>query len=351
MTTTQRPITIAINGFGRIGRLVMRALLGSSALHHGVKLVAINSPGKVDAMAHLFQYDSAHGTWPNPITAHSDQQGDSLDFGFGPVAYSSIKDPREINWGKMGVDIVLECSGKFNDRDKAALHLASGAKRVLVSAPSKGADKTIVFGVNHQTLTKDDLIVSAASCTTNCLAPVAAVLENALGIDNGFMTTIHAYTGDQQLVDNSHKDLRRARAAAVSMIPTSTGAAKSLGEVIPSLKGLLDGAAIRVPTVNVSCVDLVALLRQPVTSHDLRQLFQTAAAGPMKGVLKTTNLPLVSIDFNNMIESSCVDLLETSARAKDGESSRLVRVLAWYDNEAGFSHRMIDVLQSMGRLL
>ena len=338
--------TLAINGFGRIGRLVLRAMAMHPDFNKKIKLVAINSPGTAAAMAHLFKYDSAHGVYAGAVVATDN----SIDVGFGPMAYSQIKDPKEIDWKKMGVDIVLECSGKFNDKEKAAVHLAAGAKKVLVSAPSKGADKTIVYGVNHATLTAADKIVSAASCTTNCLAPVAKILEDAIGIDNGFMTTIHAYTGDQNIVDSSHKDLRRARAAATSMIPTSTGAAKSIGEVIPSLKGKLDGASIRVPTVNVSCVDLVAVLKKSVSTADLHQLFKTAEAGALKNILQTTNLPLVSIDFNGMAASSCVDLLETSARAAAGEKSTLVRVLSWYDNEMGFSHRMVDVLLTMAAL-
>ncbi|MDI9313405.1 MAG: type I glyceraldehyde-3-phosphate dehydrogenase [Hydrotalea sp.] len=337
---------IAINGFGRIGRLMLRALVKHPDFNKKIKLVAINSPGAAAAMAHLFKYDSAHGIYPGAVTATDD----GLDIGFGRIAYSQIKDPKEIDWQKLGVDIVLECSGKFNDREKAAVHLTSGAKKVLVSAPSKGADKTIVYGVNHDILTAADKIVSAASCTTNCLAPIAKILEDKVGIQNGFMTTIHAYTGDQNIVDSSHKDLRRARAAATSMIPTSTGAAKSIGEVIPSLKGKLDGASMRVPTVNVSCVDLVAVLKTAVSTSELHGFFTAAETGALKNILTTTNLPLVSIDFNGMAASGCVDLLETSARAKSGEKSTLVRVLSWYDNEMGFSHRMVDVLLKMAAL-
>ncbi len=346
MTTTPH-VKIAINGFGRIGRLMLRAMVKHPGFNQQIKLVAINSPGSASAMAHLFKYDSAHGIYEKNVTASDD----SIDIGYGPIAYSQINDPQAIDWKKHGVDIVLECSGKFNDKEKAVVHLASGAKKVLVSAPSKGADKTIVYGVNHDTITAGDKIVSAASCTTNCLAPVAKILEDNVGIENGFMTTIHAYTGDQNIVDSSHKDLRRARAAALSMIPTSTGAAKSIGEVIPSLKGKLDGSSMRVPTANVSCVDLVALLKKPISTLALHELFKQAEQHELKNILKTSNLPLVSVDFNGMAESSCVDLLETSARAKAGEQSNLVRVLAWYDNEMGFSHRMVDVLLAMAAVM
>ncbi|MGI9462158.1 MAG: type I glyceraldehyde-3-phosphate dehydrogenase [Alphaproteobacteria bacterium] len=334
---------VAINGFGRIGRLMLRAMLQHPSFGKEIKLIAINSPASAQSMAHLFKYDSMQGIYEKNVIATDD----NIDFGFGKVFYSQIKQPQDINWQKLAVDIVLECSGKFNDREKAAQHLASGAKKILISAPSNGADKTIVYGVNHDQLTPADKIISAASCTTNCLAPILAVLENNIGIDNGFMTTIHAYTGDQNIVDNSHKDLRRARAAGLSMIPTSTGAAKSIGDVIPSLKGRLNGAAIRVPTANVSCVDLVARLKKPIKRQTLHDMFKQAEKGFLKNILKTTDLPLVSIDFNGMKESSCIDLPETMVCASGDEENQLVRVLSWYDNEMGFSHRMVDVLLKM----
>lgn len=344
-----KAIRIGINGFGRIGRLVARALLISGRTD--LQLIAINSPASSASAAHLLQYDSVHGVLPETITAGED----FLNFSgsFGKVSYSRIKEPKEINWRNLGVDLVLECSGKFNDKQQAMAHLTGGAKKILISAPAKQADKTIVYGVNHHDLSQQDLVVSAASCTTNCLAPVAWLLEQNFGIVNGFMTTVHAYTGDQQLVDNSHKDLRRARAAALSMIPTSTGAAKSIGEVIPNLKGKLDGSAIRVPTANVSCIDLVVELKKAINTKELHQCFITGSEtmqGYMGKILTTSDLPLVSSDFNGMAASANVDLLETSVRAAANERGHLVRVLAWYDNEMGFSHRMLDVAAMMGRL-
>ncbi len=333
-----KKINIAINGFGRIGRLVMRCFAPYS---DKINLVAINSPGNAQTSAHLFQYDSVHGRYANPV-----QYGENwLDFGFGKVHYSQIKTPADIGWDKLGVDIVLECSGKFNERDKAMEHIKGGAKRVLVSAPCKNADKTIVYGVNHGKITAGDVIISSASCTTNCLAPVVRVLLDNFGIDSGFMTTIHAYTGDQNIVDSSHKDLRRARAAALSMIPTTTGAAKSLGEVIPEVKGKLDGSSIRVPTPNVSVVDLTIKTPRDTSVDEVNKAFINAQNGGLKGILTTTNEPLVSSDFIGMRESACVDLSESFVLNKN-----MVRVMAWYDNEIGFSYRMLDNILVMGAL-
>ncbi|MFC7703478.1 type I glyceraldehyde-3-phosphate dehydrogenase [Plastorhodobacter daqingensis] len=331
-------VKVAINGFGRIGRNVLRAIIESGRTD--LEVVAINDLGPVETNAHLLRFDSVHGRFPGKvITSES-----TIDVGRGPIEVTAIRDPAELPWGH--VDIVLECTGIFTERDKAAVYLKSGAKRVLVSAPSKGADKTIVYGVNHDTLTRDDLVVSNASCTTNCLAPVAKVLNDAVGIRRGFMTTIHSYTGDQPTLDTLHKDLYRARAAALSMIPTSTGAAKAVGLVLPELNGKLDGVAIRVPTPNVSVVDLTFEATRDTSVEEINAAVRQAADGPMSGVLGYTDAPNVSADFNHDPHSSVFHLDQT--KVMEGS---LCRILAWYDNEWGFSNRMADTAVVMGKLL
>jgi len=331
-------VKVAINGFGRIGRNVLRALEESG--RKDIEVVAINDLGPVETNAHLLQFDSVHGRFPNKVKV----SGNTIDAGSGPIEVSAIRDPKELPWGD--VDIVMECTGIFTDRDKAAIHLENGASRVLVSAPSKGADKTIVYGVNHEVLTADDVIVSNASCTTNCLAPVAKVLNDTVGIKRGFMTTIHSYTGDQPTLDTMHKDLYRARAAAMSMIPTSTGAAKAVGLVLPELNGLLDGVAIRVPTPNVSVVDLTFEANRDTSVEEINAAIRAAADGPMKGILGYTDLPNVSIDFNHDPHSSTFHMDQT--KVMDGN---FVRILTWYDNEWGFSNRMLDTAVEMGKYL
>ena len=330
-------ITIGINGFGRIGRCTLSHI--AEAARTDVRVVAMNATGPIETNAHLLKYDSVHGRFGGTVTI----DGNMMDVGQGPIRVMSTYKPEELDW--TGVDIVLECSGKFNDRDKAAVHLANGAKRVLVSAPAKNADKTIVFGVNDGTLTTADLVVSNGSCTTNCLAPIAKVLNDAVGIESGIMTTIHSYTGDQPTLDRRHSDLYRARAAAMAMIPTTTGAAKALGDVLPELKGKLDGSAIRVPTPNVSCVDLTFFAGKDVTATDINEIVREAAAGPMGRVLGYDPEPKVSIDFNHTTQSSIFAPDQTRVVGK-----RMVRVLSWYDNEWGFSARMADVAAAMGRL-
>ena len=332
-------VKVAINGFGRIGRNVLRAII--EADRRDIEVVAINDLGPVETNAHLLRFDSVHGRFPATVTttAHS------IDVGRGPIAVTALRNPAELPWGD--IDIVLECTGIFTDRDKAAIHLQNGAKRVLVSAPSKGADKTIVYGVNHKTLTRDDVIVSNASCTTNCLAPVAHVLHQAIGITRGFMTTIHSYTGDQPTLDTMHSDLYRARAAALSMIPTSTGAAKAVGLVLPELDGKLDGVAIRVPTPNVSVVDLTFEAARDTSAAEINAAIHAAAAhGPLKGILGATDDKLVSQDFNHDPHSSIFATDQT--KVMDGN---LCRVLSWYDNEWGFSNRMADTAVEMGKHL
>ena len=332
-------IKVAINGFGRIGRNVLRAIV--EADRHDIEVIAINDLGPVETNAHLLRFDSVHGRFPATVTttAHS------IDVGRGPIAVTAIRNPAELPWGD--VDIVLECTGIFTDRDKAAVHLQNGARRVLVSAPSKGADKTIVYGVNHKTLTRDDVIVSNASCTTNCLAPVAHVLHQAIGITRGFMTTIHSYTGDQPTLNTMHADLYRARAAALSMIPTSTGAAKAVGLVLPELDGKLDGVAIRVPTPNVSVVDLTFEAARATTADEINTAIRTAAgSGTLMGILGVTDDKLVSQDFNHDPHSSVFATDQT--KVMDGN---LCRVLSWYDNEWGFSNRMADTAVEMGKHL
>ena len=333
-------LRVAINGFGRIGRLVLRSIV-----EHGrrdIEVVAINDLGPIETNAHLLRYDSTHGRFPGQVTVN----GDSIDVGTGPIRCTAIRNPAELPHKDLGVDIALECTGIFTSKDKASAHLEAGAKRVLISAPADGVSKTIVFGVNHDKLTADDVIISNASCTTNCLAPVAYVLQQLCGIERGYMTTIHSYTNDQPSLDQMHKDLYRARAAALSMIPTSTGAAKAVGLVLPELAGKLDGSSIRVPTPNVSVVDLKFVPGRSVTKDEINAALQEAADGRLKGVLKCSNDPLVSIDINHDAASSLVALPQTQVI-----EGQLARVLAWYDNEWGFSTRMADTALAMGRLL
>jgi glyceraldehyde 3-phosphate dehydrogenase len=326
------PVRVAINGFGRIGRLVLRSLVEHD--RRDIEVVSINDLGSVEANAHLLRYDSVHGRFPGVVTV----AGDSIDVGFGPIKVTAIRDPAQLPHKDLGVDIALECTGLFTTKEKAAAHLTAGARKVLVSAPCDGADKTIVFGVNEGTLGPDDLIVSNGSCTTNCLAPVAKVLWDLCGIERGYMTTIHSYTGDQPTLDTLHKDLYRARAAGMSMIPTSTGAAKALGLVLPQLAGKLDGSSIRVPTPNVSVVDLNIVPGRAVTVAEINEAMKAAAAqGPLQGILAVTADPLVSMDMNHIAASSTVALPQT--QVVDGS---LARVLSWYDNEWGFSTRMAD---------
>ncbi len=332
-------VKVAINGFGRIGRNVLRAIIESGRTD--IEVVAINDLGPVETNAHLLRYDSVHGRFPATVTVN----GSSIDVGRGPIEVSAIRNPADLPWAH--VDIVMECTGIFTDKEKASVHLENGAKRVLVSSPSAGADKTIVYGVNHDTLTAADLIVSNASCTTNCLSPVAKVLNDTIGIARGFMTTIHSYTGDQPTLDTMHKDLYRARAAALSMIPTSTGAAKAVGLVLPELKGKLDGVAIRVPTPNVSVVDLVFEAVRPTSVEEINTAIRTAAdAGPLKGILGYTDEPNVSSDFNHDPRSSIFHLDQTKVL-----EGTMCRILTWYDNEWGFSNRMADTAVAMGRLI
>ncbi|AUH33997.1 type I glyceraldehyde-3-phosphate dehydrogenase [Paracoccus tegillarcae] len=331
-------VKVAINGFGRIGRNVLRAIIESGRTD--IEVIAINDLGPVETNAHLIRFDSVHGRFPGTVTV----DGDSIDVGRGPIKVTAIRNPAELPWGD--VDVVMECTGIFTDKEKAKVHLENGSSRVLVSAPSKGADKTIVYGVNSDTLTKDDLIVSNASCTTNCLSPVAKVLNDAIGIKKGFMTTIHSYTGDQPTLDTMHKDLYRGRAAAVSMIPTSTGAAKAVGLVLPELNGKLDGVAIRVPTPNVSVVDLVFEADRDTSVEEVNKAIRAAADGPLKGILGYTDQPNVSIDFNHDPHSSIFHMDQT--KVMDGN---MVRILTWYDNEWGFSNRMSDTAVAMGKLI
>lgn len=331
-------VKVAINGFGRIGRNVLRAIVESGRTD--IEVVAINDLGPVETNAHLIRFDSVHGRFPGDVTTTEN----TIDVGRGPIKVTAIRDPKELPWGD--VDIALECTGIFTDREKAAFHLENGSKRVLVSAPSGGADNTIVYGVNHNTLKADQLVVSNASCTTNCLSPVAKVLNDKVGIVKGFMTTIHSYTGDQPTLDTMHKDLYRARAAAMSMIPTSTGAAKAVGLVLPELNGKLDGVAIRVPTPNVSVVDLTFEAARATTVAEINEAIVEASNGALKGILGYTSVPNVSIDFNHDPHSSTFALDQT--KVMDGT---MVRILTWYDNEWGFSNRMADTAVAMGKLI
>ncbi len=322
---------VAINGFGRIGRLVARAILERD--DHDLELVSINDLADTKANALLFQYDSTHGRYPGTVTAGEGK----LTVGGRDIAVTSERDPANLPHAAQGVDIVLECTGFFQSDEASRPHLAAGAKRVIISAPATGASKTIVYGVNHDTLTAEDVVISNASCTTNCLAPVAKVLHDLVGIERGFMTTIHSYTNDQRMLDQMHSDMRRARGGAQNMIPTTTGAARAVGLVLPELKGKLDGSSVRVPTPNVSLVDLTFVPGRDTTVEELNNALKAAADGPMKGVLDYTDQPLVSSDFNHHPASSTVDSLETAVL-----EGKLARVVSWYDNEWGFSNRMID---------
>jgi glyceraldehyde 3-phosphate dehydrogenase len=333
-------VRVAINGFGRIGRNIVRAIFESG--RKDIDVVAVNDLGPVETNAHLLRYDSVHGRFPHEVTV----SGDTISIGKEKFKVTAIKDPAQLPWKELGVDIALECTGIFTSKEKASAHLTAGAKRVIVSAPADNADLTVVYGVNHDKLTKDHVVISNASCTTNCLAPVAKVLNDAIGIDKGFMTTIHAYTGDQPTLDTMHKDLYRARAAALSMIPTSTGAAKAVGLVLPELKGRLDGVSIRVPTPNVSVVDFKFVAKRATSVEEVNGAIQRAADQQLKGILGYTNEPNVSIDFNHNPNSSTFHMDQT--KVMDGT---LVRVLAWYDNEWGFSNRMADTAVAVSKLI
>jgi len=334
-------VRVAISGFGRIGRNVLRAIYESG--RKDIEVVSINDLGPVETNAHLLRYDSVHGRFPGEVKV----VGDSIDLGRGPIKVHAERNPEDLPWGKENIDIVMECTGIFTKRDLAAKHLTAGAKRVLVSAPSEGADKTIVFGVNQDTLTSEDKVISNGSCTTNCLSPVAAVLDKEIGIQKGFMTTIHSYTGDQPTLDRLHKDLYRARAAALSMIPTSTGAAKAVGLVLPQLKGRLDGVAIRVPTPNVSVVDLTFIAKRETSPEEINDLIRKASkTDKLKGILGYTDEKLVSHDFNHDSHSSVFHTEQT--RVMEGT---LCRILSWYDNEWGFSNRMSDVAVAFGKTI
>ena len=336
-------VRVAINGFGRIGRNVLRAIIESGRTD--IEVVGINDLGPVETNAHLIRFDSVHGRFPGTVTV----SGDTIDVGRGPIKVSAERDPKNLPWKELGVDIALECTGIFTDAAKASAHLEAGAKKVVISGPLSGpagAEKTIVFGVNHDTLTAGDTIISNASCTTNCLAPVAKVLNDGIGIEMGFMTTIHSYTGDQPTLDTMHKDLYRGRAAALSMIPTSTGAAKAVALVLPELKGRLDGVAIRVPTPNVSVVDFNFVAKRSTTVEEIQELIRAAAnAGPLKGILGFTNAPNVSHDFNHDPHSSVFHMDQT--KVLDGT---FVRILSWYDNEWGFSNRMSDTAVAFSKV-
>ncbi|MEL6205120.1 MAG: type I glyceraldehyde-3-phosphate dehydrogenase [Pseudomonadota bacterium] len=329
-------VKVAINGFGRIGRNVLRALIETERTD--IEVVAINDLGPVETNAHLIRYDSVHGRFPGEVKTTET----TIDVGRGPIEVTAIRDPKDLPWD--GVDVALECTGIFTAKEKALAHLENGSKRVLVSAPSSGADKTIVYGVNHESLTGDDLVVSNASCTTNCLAPVAYVMQQAIGINRGFMTTIHSYTGDQPTLDTMHKDLYRARAAAMSMIPTSTGAAKAVGLVMPELNGKLDGVAIRVPTPNVSVVDLTFEAARETSVEEINGAIHQAAAGSLEGILGVTDDKLVSMDFNHDPHSSIFATDQTKVM-----EGTMCRVLTWYDNEWGFSNRMLDTSVELGK--
>jgi glyceraldehyde 3-phosphate dehydrogenase len=332
-------VRVAINGFGRIGRLVLRA--AHEARRNDIEFVAINDLGSVEMNAHLLRHDSTHGRFPGEVTAGSD----SIDIGGGPIKVLAERDPTKLPWGEMGIDVALECTGLFTKREQAAMHLEAGAKRVLVSAPATGADLTVVFGVNSEQLAAEHKVVSNASCTTNCLAPVAQVLHQTVGIERGYMTTVHAFTGDQRTLDTLHKDPRRARTASASLIPTSTGAARAVGLVLPELAGKLDGTAIRVPTQNVSMVDLTFDAAKETSAEAINDAVKAAASGRLNGVLAVNDEPLVSIDFNHHPASSIFDLTQT--QVIDG---RFCRVLSWYDNEWGFSSRMSDTAVALGAL-
>src|SRR5437762_4463732 len=333
-------VRVAINGFGRIGRNVLRAIAESG--RKDIEVVGLNDLGPVETNAHLLRFDSVHGRFPGTVTV----EGDSISLGDGKIKVSAERDPAKLPWKELGVDIALECTGIFTAKDKASLHLTAGAKRVLISAPAEGADLTVVFGVNHDKLTKDHKVVSNASCTTNCLAPVAKVLNDTVGIDKGFMTTIHSYTGDQPTLDTMHKDLYRARAAALNMIPTSTGAAKAVGLVLPELNGKLDGVSIRVPTPNVSVIDFKFVAKKPTSVEEVNGAIERASRQELKGILSFTTSPNVSIDFNGDPHSSIFHMDQTKVM-----EGTLVRVMSWYDNEWGFSNRMTDTAAAMAKLI
>jgi glyceraldehyde 3-phosphate dehydrogenase len=333
-------LRVGINGFGRIGRNILRGIYESKRTD--IEIVAINDLGPVETNAHLLRFDSVHGRFPGEVTV----KGDSISLGNGAIKVTAERDPSKLPWKDMGVDIAFECTGIFTAKAKASAHLTAGAKRVLVSAPADGADLTVVYGVNHDKLTRDHLVVSNGSCTTNCLAPVAKVLNDTVGIETGFMTTIHAYTGDQPTLDTMHSDLYRGRAAALSMIPTSTGAAKAIGLVLPELQGKLDGTAIRVPTPNVSVVDLKIVAKKKTEVKEINEAMKRAAEQELKGILGFTTHPNVSIDFNHDGHSSTVAMDQTKV-----QGGNLVRVLSWYDNEWGFSNRMADTAAAMGKLI
>jgi glyceraldehyde 3-phosphate dehydrogenase len=333
-------VRVAINGFGRIGRNILRAIVESD--RKDIQVVAINDLGPVETNAHLLRFDSVHGRFPAEVTV----KGDTIDCGMGPIKVTAIKDPTQLPWKELNIDIAMECTGIFTSKEKASAHLTAGAKRVIISAPADGVDMTVVYGVNHDKLTRDHKIISNASCTTNCLAPVAQVLNNAVGIDKGFMTTIHSYTGDQPTLDTMHKDLYRARAAALNMIPTSTGAAKAVGLVLPELAGKLDGVAIRVPTPNVSVVDFKFMAKKATSKDEINGAIKRASEQQLKGILGYTDQPNVSSDFNHDPRSSIFHMDQT--KVMDGT---FVRVMSWYDNEWGFSNRMADTAVAMGKLI
>jgi glyceraldehyde 3-phosphate dehydrogenase len=333
-------VRVAINGFGRIGRNILRAIAESG--RKDIEVVGINDLGPVETNAHLLRFDSVHGRFPHEVTV----KGDTISYGNGAIKVAAERDPSKLPWKDLGVDIALECTGIFTAKDKASAHLTAGAKRVLVSAPADGADMTIVYGVNHDKLTKEHMVVSNGSCTKNCLAPVAKVLNESVGIETGFMTTIHAYTGDQPTLETMHKDLYRGRAAAMSMIPTSTGAAKAIGLVLPELKGKLDGVSIRVPTPNVSVIDLKIVAKRATDKDEINGVMKRAAEQQLKGILGYTDHPNVSIDFNHDPHSATFHMDQTKVM-----NGTLVRVMAWYDNEWGFSNRMADTAVAMGKLI
>ena len=331
---------VAINGFGRIGRLVLRALY--EAKRDDIEVVLVNDLGPVESNAHLFRYDTVHGRFPGKVTTGEDW----MDIGLGKIKVTAERDPANLPHKDLGVDIALDCTGIFTKREQAAKHLEAGAKKVVISAPATGADLTVVYGVNHDQLTAEHEVISNASCTTNCLAPVAFVLNNAIGIERGYMTTIHAYTGDQPTLDTLHKDLHRARAAAQSMIPTSTGAAKAVGLVLPELAGKLDGTSVRVPTANVSLIDFKFVPKRDTSIEEVNNAISDAANGPLKGILGINDEPLVSTDFNHDSHSSTFDLGQTQVI-----EGKMVRVLSWYDNEWGFSNRMLDTTAALAKTL
>jgi glyceraldehyde 3-phosphate dehydrogenase len=333
-------VKVAINGFGRIGRNILRGIIESG--RKDIEVVAINDLGPVETNAHLLRFDSVHGRFPADVAV----DGEFLVINGQKIRVTAIKDPATLPHRELGVDIAMECTGIFTSKEKASAHLTAGAKRVIVSAPADGADLTVVYGVNHDKLTKDHVVISNASCTTNCLAPVAKVLHDAVGIEKGFMTTIHSYTNDQPTLDQMHKDLYRARAAALNMIPTSTGAAKAVGLVLPDLNGKLDGSSIRVPTPNVSVVDFKFVAKKNTTKEEINEAIKAAADGPLKGILGYTNQPNVSSDFNHDPHSSVFHLDQTKVM-----EGNFVRVLSWYDNEWGFSNRMADTAVAMAKLI